>query len=250
MSSPVWAYFQKEEHGVRCMAERCNIFLPRRGTHTSNMISHLRRHHPNCYAEIECRLRRPKVPPPTSSTSPVNIVHVNVMPVPQPVGPHHMIDTEIVRFVTRQNLPFSAVNDPFFRHLVAHAFSKERYIPKTDNFYATAALDRSAHGVAAPIVDQVGASVFAVSIDSRKATGGKDPNLHLLSIHFITDEFERRRHCCGVLDISESTVAHEIREKIQDLLEFTGLRMAQASAIISNGSISNRLVVEANDLIR
>lgn len=86
------------------------------------------------------------------------------------------MDDELVKMLTRTNVPFKFVEDPFFKKTVSKAYPD--YHLKGRQFYASSALPQLCGRIINNLTSDVAENYYAITIDGWAAKNNPTPSFY------------------------------------------------------------------------
>ncbi|XP_065899760.1 E3 SUMO-protein ligase ZBED1-like [Dysidea avara] len=244
-TSPVWTYFglEKESDG-RIKSEdvavcrKCYQRVRAKGGNTSNLLSHLRIHHPTIHGlvmtAIKTKNRRKedleKRQQPSIASSMKKVQQYD-----RTTRKWREITTAVTYCLAKDSLPIYTVDKVGFRNMVEkmdpqYDFPSSKYFSKTS---IPALYEDTRQKLQLDLQEQ--AKAFSATADMWTSVTG-EPYLSY-TIHYINDEWELKTKCLHTLYFPADHTGQNIADALKDTLSHWGLDAANQVCITTdNGS--------------
>lgn len=223
-TNPVWQHFTQPTPGkARCNI--CNILVSMgaekaKTKNTSNMWSHLKRHHLEAYNEAQ-KEKDDRAAASTSAASSTQPNLVQMFDAQRKWGNSDTrskkVDLAIVEMIATDNHPFTVVSGVGFKRLVA--LLEPRYSLKTEKYYRTDLFEDVHTKVENKIKEMVtlenAGPYLAFTTD---CWSGDTESLMSLTCHFIDSDWERKQIVLNVKAMHGSHTGEYISEVFLSLL--------------------------------
>ncbi|KAI1701578.1 hypothetical protein Ddc_17548 [Ditylenchus destructor] len=229
--SSVWKYFTKSPDGGFCNIEFCKSKFVKRhekDTSTKNFWSHLQFNHADIYAN-----ERIEKPPKRKKGECSNIKStqqtIENFAVPKKTR-NENIELDLVRMIARRAVPFSIINDPFFRRMFETAFPDVKM--RESHYYLRRILPMLSNEIISLLRAKVGTHKFAITTDGWSALRKPCPSFYSLTLHYRDSDLALQSAVFGVTEITESTNAENIRKALTGYIEFLGLDISNMVCVV------------------
>jgi len=247
-TSPVWSYFglEKDSNGRInsedvAVCRKCYQHVRAKGGNTSNLLSHLRIHHPTIHGLVTTAIkaksrRKEDLAKRQQSQQPtITSTMKKVQQYDRTTRKWREITTAVTHCLAKDSLPLYTVDKAGFRNMV-ETMDPQYDLPSSKYFSKMsipALYEDTRQKLKLDLQEQ--AKAFSATADMWTSVTG-DPYLSY-TIHYINDEWELKTKCLQTLYFPTDHTGQNIADGLKDILSQWGLDASKQVCITTdNGS--------------
>ena len=262
--SKIWKYlgFLSDSDGIvkvtpdEAICEWCNEQI-KHSNNTTNLLTHLKRHHSIEYDEIISEIRNedaqeshssPVVENTTSSTKTKQQSLPDIISKKEPYknnSPRYqMCQNALVSFMCNDLQPISVVDSPTFRQLL-HTLDP-RFHPYSRTQFSRVVIPMKYDEVKQQVKEKLEKAKF-ISLTTDTWTGCHNRGYISLSAHFVGDNWQMHHHCLQTQKVVSSHTGQNLAEQIQYSLDEWDITDKVVMVTTDNGpNIQNAITDKLN----
>ncbi|XP_034540402.1 zinc finger BED domain-containing protein 1-like [Notolabrus celidotus] len=249
LKSAVWEHFgfHKNDQGViqddgAPVCKTCRKKVMAKGSNTSNLIQHLRDHHPRLHALIK-----------PNTTSGIAAAGVNQSTVAESFAKcvtyapsskqAQDLNNAVAYFISKDMMPFQIVEKPGFLHLMKKAVPQ--YKVPSRSYFSANKIPAMYKEVRASVEEQLAEGVwFGATTDLWTSTGGGGEPFMSCTVHYISSDWKLKCHCLETLYFPEDHTAEHITEMMENMLLDWNIKKESLSGITTDNASNMRKAFE------
>ncbi len=238
----VWQYFEICAQDVKiAICNVCKGQVNRGGTTaktfgTTNLIRHLKVHHPKEHDEYQKSVDNAKQAKPSSLTQPsVKSFILKKQSYSRDSPKAQAITKKIMEFIVLDDQPFSVVEDQGFRRLIAHM--DQRYTLPSRRYFSDVALPEIYNAVSAHVHSLINAEVRYISFTTDIWSADVSPiSMLSLTAQYIDADFELQKVLLHAQEFSGSHTASALAMAFNEMLKTWNISKSKVHVIVRDNA--------------
>ncbi len=256
-TSEIWQYFGFKREDVSQMQVLCKscrkTVVTSRGN-TTNLHSHLEHNHRELYEDFrKCKAKSTK----TANEKPSNNKGVVQTTIDQSFTNatlygktskrHKELTDAITRFLAKDMMPVNTVSKEGFVGLI-NKFDRRYQLPSR-NYFSHVAIPQMYDTCVKTVSSELCQVDFYASTTDLWSSRTTEPYMSY-TVHFLTQDFELRTRCLGVVYFPESHTSENIAHGLRDVLASWNLKEENQVSITTDNGANVVKATELNNWVR
>ncbi|XP_055063027.2 zinc finger BED domain-containing protein 4-like [Misgurnus anguillicaudatus] len=249
----VWKHFEICEHNVKiAICKVCKGQVNRGGTTaktfgTSNLIRHLKIHHPKEHDEYLKSIDHAKQARPSLTQPSMKSVILRNQSYSRDSPKAQAITKKVMEFIVLDDQPFSVVEDQGFRRLMAHM--DPRYTLPSRRYFSDVALPEIYNAVSAHVHSLLNAEVRYISFTTDIWRVDVSPiSMLSLTAQFIDADFELQKVILHAHEFSGSHTASALVMAFEEMLKTWNISKSKVHVIVRDNAANMCKAMKDADL--
>ncbi|XP_049326832.1 zinc finger BED domain-containing protein 4-like [Astyanax mexicanus] len=226
--SAVWRFFRVSEQDIKhAVCNTCSANVLRGGSkvrnfNTTNLITHLKAHHPDKYTEYmtvkEETRTAPRTPAKPAASQPIDELLQKSKKFDRNSPKATAITAKVMEFIALDDQPFSVVEDIGFRRLVEHL--EPRYTIPSRRYFSDVALPELHSLVETRVHKLINDNVTGISLTTDIWTSDVSPvSILSLTAQWIDNNFELQKAVLHAKECSGSHTSSALSMAFENMFE-------------------------------
>lgn len=247
IKSAVWSYFGfipdkdgKPKDLQKPVCKKCHSTVATKGSNTTNLIQHLKLHHPVIYKSVKGQVTtQSTADKPQSSTGELKQMTLQesmckFQLYPRSSKKWQSLTDAVTYCVAKDMMPLYSVEKSGFKHLL-HTFDPHYEVPSR-NYMSRVAIPSLYNATKDQVLKSIQGSQYFSSTTDLWSSNTTEPYMGF-TVHYINNAWEIQSKCLQTLYFPESHTGENLSEGLCDTLKSWGLKESQQVCITTdNGS--------------